>query len=391
MTQASFKRFTSNRVLYWPCYPIRSAHHRSILLSPRILPFHPGVVPDLICQIIGNDMFSGKMPANSLDPSLEVVDRIKNLSDPVLRNLQITQCYHELSAVLAGTMGLAANWCTFATWASRQAGQTIRKEDLARLLERSLVQSPSAVQASRNVAAAVNIQGNNQLLETQGAALSVRNFSAAVDRASAAVGRGNQKVFAEIGHEFARFFQTCFPNQELDSQQLTGFCEELRPGDPPDGQGRLRQAFAHYAQAVVENDLQARAELILLANLEIGFHEQTRLQPEIAESLDAGLISFLEFARPLFRSIFPANGWLHLAYHYLMRLLGCPTDLDLAVQDLLDEVRSHLRQLITETMMTISLPSGIVLRLGEDLKVSFPASLQHLANPELCAFLEKTT
>jgi hypothetical protein len=28
-------------------------------------------------------------------------------------------------------LGPCANWCTFATWASRQAGQTIRGEDLA--------------------------------------------------------------------------------------------------------------------------------------------------------------------------------------------------------------------------------------------------------------------
>ncbi len=48
------------------------------------------------------------------------------LQDAVVRNLQITQCYHELSAVLAGRIAGEANWCAFATWASRQAGQTIR-------------------------------------------------------------------------------------------------------------------------------------------------------------------------------------------------------------------------------------------------------------------------
>src|SRR5512134_702818 len=71
-------------------------------------------------------------------PTLLDVERTSALSDPVLRNLQITQCYHELAHVLAERTGPKANWCTFATWASRQAGQTIRKEDLRRLLESSL-------------------------------------------------------------------------------------------------------------------------------------------------------------------------------------------------------------------------------------------------------------
>ncbi len=63
-------------------------------------------------------------------PASAEVDRIATLGDPVLRNLQITQCYHELASALAKRTGPYANWCTFATWASRQAGQTIRKEAL---------------------------------------------------------------------------------------------------------------------------------------------------------------------------------------------------------------------------------------------------------------------
>jgi len=321
-------------------------------------------------------------------PTLEDVERITNLSDPIIRNLQITQCYHELSAVLASRTGPAANWCTFATWASKQAGQTIRKEDLARLLERRLHQSPSALLASENVAAAINIQAGNQLVRPQGLALRAGTYQSAIDRASDAVGRGNKKVFEEIGYAFARFFQTCLLDQPLDPQKVARFCAEFRPGDPPDGQGYLRQAFFHYFQAIGETDARTQAELILLANIEIGFHEQTRLQPEIAESLDAGLISFLEFAGPLFKSIFPANGWFHLAYLYLMRLVGRPTSLDVAIQTMLAELRILLRRVITDVMMTISLPSGVVLQLGEDLSAGFPESLKQITNPDLRSFLE---
>jgi hypothetical protein len=72
-----------------------------------------------------------------------------------------------------------------------------------------------------------------------------------------------------------------------------------------------------------------------------------------------------------------------------MRVLGRPTTLDLAIRALLSEVRSQLRRAITETMMVISLPSGVVLRLSEDLTMGFPESLKHITNLELGDFLQK--
>jgi hypothetical protein len=49
-------------------------------------------------------------------------------SDAALRNLFITQRYHDLSACLCETIGAGGNvnWSTFATWASKTAGQSIR-------------------------------------------------------------------------------------------------------------------------------------------------------------------------------------------------------------------------------------------------------------------------
>ena len=65
-------------------------------------------------------------------PTLDQIERIARPGDPILRNLQITQCYYEISRAVAGFTGFCANWCTFAAWASKQAGQTIRQEDLLR-------------------------------------------------------------------------------------------------------------------------------------------------------------------------------------------------------------------------------------------------------------------
>ncbi|HZD11032.1 MAG TPA: hypothetical protein VE553_06795, partial [Candidatus Binatia bacterium] len=321
-------------------------------------------------------------------PTVEEVERIAASEDPVIRNLQITQCYHELSQVLAPRTGLSANWCTFATWASKQAGQTIRKEDLARLLENRLRRSSSAARASEQIAATASAMEGEPVEQPQQMALTASNFGTAIDRASDAVSRGNKKVFEEIGREFARFYETCLDDQTPGVERIDQFCQELRAGEPPEGQDYLRRAFRHYYQALFEQDAKARAEFVLLANVEIGLHEQTRLQPEIAESLDAGFVSSLQFTRRLLALIYPFGGWFSLANIYARRLLGRPTALDLAIRALFAAARFHLRQVITETMMTIALPSGVLLRLGQDLDAAFPELLMQISNPELHLLLQ---
>jgi len=327
---------------------------------------------------------------NNAIPTIAEADRIAAIGDPVIRNLQITQCYHELSAALAQRTGPGANWCTFATWASRQAGQTIRKEDLARALENALVTAPATTRAAGNVvASAQRIGAKRDAGEIQESVWDVLNPASAIDRASDAVGRGNHKVFAEIGHEFARFFSTCLHDAAFDAGTLARFCSELRPGDPPDGQRYLRQAFTRYYQSFFESDAKARAELLLLANVEIGFHEQTRLQPEIAEALDAAFVDPRQFTRRLIKAIFPYRGWLARLRLFFMQLLGGPTPFDAAIDALVAAVRRQARLVITEHMMTLGLPGGVRLRLGDDLSAAFPPSLKHITNPDLRALLER--
>ncbi|NUM65152.1 hypothetical protein HUU39_07710, partial [candidate division KSB1 bacterium] len=73
-------------------------------------------------------------------PSLAEVERIVAIGNRVIRNLEITECYANLSQAMRDRTGAAANWCTFATWASRQAGSTIRGEDLLARFARDLGQ-----------------------------------------------------------------------------------------------------------------------------------------------------------------------------------------------------------------------------------------------------------
>ena len=71
-------------------------------------------------------------------PSVDEVRRIIAIENPVIRNLEITECYSRLSGAFAARGGKGANWCTYATWASKQAGRTIRGEDLVESLQRRL-------------------------------------------------------------------------------------------------------------------------------------------------------------------------------------------------------------------------------------------------------------
>lgn len=323
-------------------------------------------------------------------PSIAEVERIAAIEDPTRRNLQITQCYYELSTALAGRIGGGANWCTFATWASNQAGHTIRKEDLRRALARRLAEKPAIRRAVEDLYASARLLGIERkehiLPSTKFSAL---DLSPSIAIASDAVGRGNLKVFAEIGYEFARFLNICLGDSAADLDNIASFCAALRPGEPPEGQNYLRRAFTHYYQCMFEISPKTRTELLLLANIEVGYHEQTRLQPEIQEALDAALTSAATINRSVLANFFPTSRWFALARLYLQRLLGRPTAFDLALGALVAHARVEMHQAITRNMMTILLPGGVLLRLGQDLEVGFPPSLSQITYGELIELLQK--
>ncbi|MGE5232814.1 MAG: hypothetical protein ACM3OB_01795, partial [Acidobacteriota bacterium] len=320
-------------------------------------------------------------------PTVAEVERIVALGDPVVRNLQITQCYCELSHALAGrTSGGLANWCTFATWASKQAGQTIRREDLERTFERLFGRSSEATRTGNAaVASLAEPRKRERPVPLWEALWKALRPSAAFDRASDAVARGNRKVFEEIGREFARFLALPRVGATIEPAALAAFGDGLRPGDPPDGQGLLRQAFRSYAAALGEGDPKARAELILLGNLAIGFHEQTRLQPEITEALDAPLEEPVKLRRELLGELLRLR--LGAALGLLVDLLpGRASATKRALDELDRQVKHVAHEAVTETLMTLSLP-GETLSLSADVPGSFPTDLQTINSPELAALL----
>lgn len=322
-------------------------------------------------------------------PSTDEVRRIVAVRDPVVRNLQITQAYHDLARAMRQVTGAGANWCTIATWASKQAGQSIRREDLARAFERLLRGTSSIQQRADTMLAASRALGGEQTRSLAGALDALWdavNPAAAFQRTSDAVARGNVKVFAEIGGEFARFL-ALFADGWPDTSTLAAFRDGLRPGDPPDGQDYLRQAFEHYGQASRADDLKQKAQWMLLANLEIGLHEQTRLQPEILEAMNAPVADPRRLRGRLVAELFP-NPTSRVRY-WLAALAGRMRPWLDARDQLADEAQELGRRLVTETLMTLTLPPGQVLQLGQDLTARFPEVLAVIDQPELTALLQQ--
>jgi hypothetical protein len=283
----------------------------------------------------------------------EDVQRIAAIESPVLRNLEITHAYSVLAAATAARTGSGANWSTFATWASRQAGATIRGEDTLDLLMERLG-GGSLLHPARSFGRWLLRRGLFDRESRLGRLMGrLHTPFDAVELASDAVARGNRKVFEEIGYEFARWLAD--PPDFLDS---------LRPGEPPDGQRLLRTAFALYSAP------SPGPQQLFYANLLIGLHEQTRLQPEICEALDAPYITSEELGRRLCPGRRPRMRKLAAA-------VAGP------VQGWLAELS---RELITNALMTLSVP-GRILLLGRDLDDPFPEVLRVLSDGELAALV----
>ena len=317
------------------------------------------------------------------------IDRIASLGEPVLRNLTITQCYYELSAVFARRIGPIANWCTFATWASKQAGQTIRRQDLQRSLEAMLQREPEIEAALSLVITLAKQAGAQQSFDQLRQSALGTMLATAATHASDAVSRGNKKVFEEIAREFSRFMAACFSDTVYDQSHIDAFCQELQPGPSPSGQDHLRNAFGWYYRAMFEEDPKKKTELNLLANLQIGFHEQNRLQPEIAEALNASLFDVQQLKKQLLDELLSGINFRSRFILFFKRIAGKTGLLDKAIESLIQRIQFHLRRALTAHLMTLTIPPGNRLHLGRDLSIPYPDDLKQLVNTDLLALLQQ--
>jgi hypothetical protein len=183
--------------------------------------------------------------------------------------------------------------------------------------------------------------------------------------------------------------QTCLEDQTFNRDHLDAFCRNLRPGPPPDGQDYLMQAFTRYYASFFEENEQSCAEMRHLANLEIGFHEQTRLQPEITASLNAVSIDPAKVKKHLVSLLFDDMDQLSGLHVFLRDRMQTTALLDKPVELLVSRVQFHLRRILTEHLMTLTLPPEIILRLGQDLSMNYPERLKTPVLKELLELLKR--
>ena len=321
-------------------------------------------------------------------PSVEDVAGISNISDPVIRNLNITLGYYELSKAMSRYTSGNPNWCTFAVWASKQAGQTIRKEDLVRTFKNIFHSSAEITFVLNSFAQLTEVIKNlPEVKAIDEFFLKIINPDDPIELSASAVADGNKKVFSEIGGEFARFLSVFKDENDFTEENINQFCAAFKPGGPPDGQQMLKDAFNSYYEARLQNDPKAKMELILYADLLIGYHEQTRLQPQIADALNAPITGLENMRTTILREIIPGF-WRRIRY-YISKLLKRKLPLDDAIDKLLELVKHEMREVITEFMMTLYVPDNEILKLGQDLKGGFPEELKTITNSKFKELLSK--
>ena len=297
--------------------------------------------------------------------------------DPVRRNLLITQCYHDLAAGLARLLGAEnANWCTFASWASRTAGGFIREDEIPAVFRLFLGRSaPVHITLARAREALARVGGEPSLHE-DGVLDLARDVVHDVSRLIAA---GNLVVFGELGPVFSHVIDALAADPGPEA--LAALDATLKPGlSERGGQSLLRSALGHYVAARAEPDPRRKAQRMLLANGQVGLHEQIRLQPYIAGSIDAPIQDALyevveESSEPL------PHGVRKEVHAVASRLL----------HPVADEVERLWQEFSTRELMTLSLPDGR-LALGEDLPAPpgqplYPAVLDPIADPETAELL----
>jgi hypothetical protein len=296
------------------------------------------------------------------------IEAIESLDNLILRNLKITQGYSTLAEEMKRvTGGRDVSWLSFGSYASKTAGYSIRHEIMPEDLERAfrsfyLYRRLMAFLRRYLVSVDERHQEMNIILQI-------------LTNISLRISEGNLLVFAELAPAFNELAAGFSGDEEFDQAKLDQYLAHFKPGPTEeDGQERCAEAFRAYYEAKFTDDPDRKAELIFLGNILIGLHEQTRLQPKIAEALytavDEVLGEQVRMITPLGNRI---SGWLHKAHLIISRRI--------------------FANIATQLFMSIYLPTG-ALRLGSDVKPSkrdesFPPALREIQSERVLAILAR--
>jgi hypothetical protein len=219
---------------------------------------------------------------------LSVTD-IAAMEDPVLRNLCITQRYHELAVALQDAgYGDDATWCAFAVWASKTAGATIRGEvlpDRARALLLHDDESQAALHRFNHGLAARALQD----LTHDHLGQLIKGVAGDVSMQIAA---GNVLVFGELGPVFTELVQALHSKPATQAALATTMAPAVTTLGTDTDANSAAAAFDCYGLAVFSAT--QRSSLVLQANVLAVAHEQRRLQPAISGALNAAISDTLK-------------------------------------------------------------------------------------------------
>lgn len=336
------------------------------------------------------------MQATSV-PSRTRVDEIVALDQPVVRNLLITQSYHELSEAMTALLGTGdGTWCMFGTWASKTAGAFIRGDELPAAARRMVRSSPVVQEQTGRVERALK-EGCHVAVAPVDLAEEVAGRLAG--DVALYIGQGNKVVFEEMGGAYAQFVAMA-ASGDVSDERMDRLLAQFEPGAAqPDavtvdwtartvrserrgGQSLLREMLRHYYLAMRETDAHKKAQLVLYANALGGIHEQTRLQAYVEKALDAPVAD-------LFRELLHARAVDGEADPHRRHAAHCAVDC--LAHPAASSVKVLWQSCATVALMTMPLPDG-TLRLGEDVPAPpgaplFPPALAAIDLPVLADLL----
>jgi len=181
---------------------------------------------------------------------------------------------------------------------------------------------------------------------------------------------------------FKSFIDTFDAPGKIDQKKLDALLDSLKTGPSASGgQTLLRSALTHYANAMQADDAQTMAQWMLLANAQTGLHEQIRLQPYIASSLDAPIEDVFS---QLWQSDAKDTGPL---MHVLSAVI------DRMAHPLLSEAEDIWCDVATKELMTLRVP-GQTLHLGSTLPAPpgglplYPSALDPVTLDDLAEVME---
>jgi hypothetical protein len=217
------------------------------------------------------------------------------IHDRVLRNYWVTQSYADLSEALRARLDpTAANWCTFAVWASKTVGENLRGEGLPEWVRNRVTLSDGmmgALHSTRRAHGCFRVTG---LLHDLTLDHVVEVVAERFGATALALSEGNTLVYEEVAPVASRFLDESASGLPLSADARAHVLDACADAPSFEGVNRLAAGFAAWCDALETSDARARSQLILVGSLQIGVHEQHRLQDAIADGVDLGVDDLVE-------------------------------------------------------------------------------------------------